>query len=94
MANAWYQSVCHHCLRYYARHPKPGAFPDEGSRHRWEACSRAVTKEDADVIALFAQTNTKAAIYDYARKNRIPEGEVWSKVRDLERRVAGELGII
>jgi hypothetical protein len=94
MQKAWYLSVSDHCLRYYAKHRNPGSFPDDGSRRRWEACQRAVTDADAEVVDLFAQRNTKAAVYRHALANGVPQGEVWAKVRDLERRVAGELGLI
>lgn len=98
MSRTFYSEFVNHCLRFYARHPRP-IFHSEADKKNWNACDSALkTFSDSDGDMLTAVYSKEDAIadnvYQIAKKNGIKQDTIWKLIGELERKVAKRRGLL
>ena len=98
MSRAFYSEYVHHCLRFYARHPKP-TFRNDADKKNWSACESALqefTGGDREMlIAIYREGNTiPDNVYKAAKSKGIKQDSIWSLLDSLEEKVAKRRGLI
>ena len=99
MAKTYYSEYVQHCMRFYARHPKPDYFRSDIDKENWQACDRAMksfTEESKDTLLyVYREADTIADnVYQIAKKKSIKQDSVWKLMGELERLVAKKRGLI
>lgn len=98
MARAFYSEYVHHCLRFYARHPKP-KFHSEADKKNWLACEDALKgfpdREREILLFVYREGDTiPDNVYEIAKQKSIKQDSVWKLVNELERKVAKRRGLL
>lgn len=99
MAKVFYSNFVRHCMRFYARHPKPNYFRTEADKKNWKSCDNALksfTDEDREILlTIYREGDTLSDnIYQFARQEGISQDPLWKLVNDLERKVAKRRGLL
>ena len=95
--NRSYSQYVAHCLRFYARYPKP---QNSGvAQTNWLACEKALRsfsiKEKAMILAIYNGRDAMAdMVYETAKAYEVPQETVWKLIKILERKVAEERGLL
>lgn len=98
MAKSHYSNYCEHCLRFYSRYKNP-VFTSESDKLSWHACKNALDKfnslDQELLLAVYREGDTIAdSIYRISKDTGIKQGYIWSKIKDLEKYIATERGLI
>ena len=98
MANTFYTQYVQHCMRFYARHPRP-IFHSEADKKNWNACESALEdftdKEKELLIALYTENDTiPDNVYKVSTENKINQDTLWSLLNKLEQKVAKRRNLI
>lgn len=98
MAKSHYSNYCEHCLRFYSRHKNP-VFASESDKLSWYACKNALDKfnplDQELLLTVYREGDTIAdSIYRISKDTGIKQGYIWSKIKNLEKYIATERGLI
>lgn len=98
MARAFYSEYVNHCLRFYARHPKPN-FHSAADKNNWSACDNALKGfSDSDremLLTIYREGDTiPDNIYQMAKERGVKQDSIWKLVNELERKVAKRRGLL
>ncbi len=98
MGKSYYSDYAAHCLRYFARFPKP-IFKRDIDEKTWLASANALknyTKEEENLILLVYRERGMLAnsVSKIAKEKNIEQGELWHLINDVERKVAIEFGLL
>lgn len=98
MARVFYSEYVNHCLRFYARHPKP-QFHSAADKNNWLACEKALesftNSEREMLLTIYREGDTIADnVYQMAKTKGIKQDSVWKLVNELERKVAKRRGLL
>ncbi len=89
----YYSDYVQHCMRFYARHPRP-KFRNDVDRANWYACDRALKGfsyiERDILLAVYREADTiPDNIYNLSlAKSSIKQDIIWELVNELERKIA------
>lgn len=94
----FYSEYVNHCLRFYARHPKP-IFHSEADKKNWAACENAFKGfndyDKAMLLIIYSEGDTLADnVYQLAKARNMNQDTIWKLIGELERKVAKRRGII
>lgn len=82
-----------HCLRFYAKYPKP-FFRHEIDKMNWDACDKAVnelTLAEKEIIVKVYKADAEdftRLIREVARDYKVPTQDVWDLISTVENKVA------
>ncbi len=99
MAKAYYSEYVNHCLKFYARTPKP-EFTDDVSKRNWESCRKVLdndfaSKDKEVLLEIYRRRDTVADnVYTVSQDFGISQGKIWKLIQKLEKRVALECGLV
>lgn len=98
MARAFYSEYVNHCLRFYARYPRP-KYHSEADKKNWRACDNSLkTFPDRErEILLFVYREGDSIpdnVYQIAKTKKIDQDSVWKLINELERKVAKKRGLL
>nr|DAS09956.1 MAG TPA: Sigma-70, region 4 [Caudoviricetes sp.] len=96
MAKTYVSDYVEHCMKFYARYKNP-IFCNEVDRINWNTCDKALSKLTSDkrelAIAIYKDVSS-TNIKSLAKQNNMTDGEMWRFVKQLERHIAKERGLI
>lgn len=104
MNRPYYSEYVRHAMRFYSRSltkfpQEPPLFKSEADANNWKAC-HIVIKDYSDkdkeiLISVYGGYDTLAdEVYKIAKKNNINQNIIWDMMKDFERNVAKERGLM
>lgn len=98
MSRAFYSEFVNHCLRFYARHPKP-SFHSAADKSNWFSCDSALKgftdSEREMLLYIYREGDTiPDNVYQIAKAKGLRQDSVWKLVNELERKVAKRRGLL
>lgn len=94
-----YTLYVRHAMRFYARYPDLKEFKSDTDKANWSACDRAAqTYPDnwQDVFKfIYGERDTLSDnVYTASKKYKVHQDVIWETIRELERKIAVERGLI
>lgn len=98
MSRTFYSEYTNHCLRFYARHPKP-TFHSDADKKNWLACDSALKSfEESDremLLTIYREGDTiPDNVYQMAKSKGIKQDSIRKLIGELERKVAKRRGLL
>lgn len=98
MSQKFYSNYVGHCLRFYARYPKP-QLETEANRLNWLACDYALQEflpnERQMLLDIYSGEKTIAEnVCNAARLYGVERKSIWNLIKHLEHTVADIRGLI
>lgn len=95
---AFYSEYVQHCMRFYARHPRP-FFHSEADKKNWNACESALKTfndyERAMLMIIYSEGDTiPDNVYQLSVKMNISQDIIWKLINELERKIAKRRNLI
>lgn len=95
---AFYSEYVNHCLRFYARHPRP-IFHSDADKKNWFACDSAfkdfTPKERDRLLSIYREGDTiPDTVYQMSKSMGMKQDTLWKLINELERKVAKRRGLI
>ena len=99
MTKKTYSDYVRHALRFYSRNLENPIFRCIADEKNWNACdtvlNRYFPKYKELLTTIYAGFDTMGDnVYEASKKYDIPQSNVWSMMKDLEKLVATERGLI
>ena len=99
MTKKYYSEYVRHALRFYARNTNETHFNNKVDKNNWYACHKAIapySDRDKDLILrVFHMHDTLADnVYEVAKLYCIDQNIIWDLLKDDERSVAQNRGLI
>ena len=94
----FYSEYVQHCMRFYARHPRP-KFHSDADKQNWLACDSALkgfSFSEVDIlITVYREGDTVPDnIYRISVERSIKQDSIWKLVNEFERKVAKRRNLI
>ena len=94
----FYSDYVQHCMRFYARHPRP-QFKSDADKHNWNACESAIktfADNERDILmAVYREGDTiPDNVYTASIYYNINQDIIWKLIKELERKVAKRRGLL
>ena len=94
-----YTPYVRHAMRFYSRYLHINEFKNETDQANWSACDRAIqgySPVDKDIlVCVYGERDTLADnVYNVSRKYGVHQDVVWEMMREFERKVAVERGLL
>lgn len=94
----FYSEYVQHCMRFYARHPRP-KFRSDADKHNWNACDSAMkgfTDKEQDILmTVYREGDTiPDNVYKVSVDRNIKQDTIWKLINELERKVAKRRNLI
>ena len=94
-----YTPYVRHAMRFYSRYPDIKEFKSETDKANWFACDRALegyTINWKDVFKfIYSERDTLADnVYNASKRYYVFQDVIWEMMRELERKIAVERGLI
>lgn len=88
----FYSEYVQHCMRFYARHPRP-KFRSDADKQNWNACDSAMkgfTDKEQDILmTVYRECDTiPDNVYEVSVDRNIKQDTIWKLINELERKVA------
>lgn len=88
----FYSEYVQHCMRFYARHPRP-KFRSDADKQNWNACDGAMkgfTDKEQDILmTVYREGDTiPDNVYKVSVDRNIKQDTIWKLINELERKVA------
>lgn len=98
MRRNYYSDYAEHCIRYYARNPRP-VFENYVQANNWSAVDKTLhyisPNNKKMVLAIFRGGDTLADnVYQYSKKNNIPQDGIWKVINHTLKTVAKKRGLL
>lgn len=99
MNRPFYSEYVRHCMRFYARNTDRPRFNSEVDEKNWCACDRAMLnfneRDTRILLRVYGWYDTLADnVYEVAKADHLDQGIIWDIIKDFERIVARERGLI
>lgn len=99
MNKQYYSDYVRHALRYYSRNLENPVFKCVANEKNWLACDTVLDKYFSKykevLIAVYQSFDTLGdSVYETANKYDIPQGKIWTMMKNLENLIAEERGLI
>lgn len=99
MSRPYYSEYVRHCLRFYARNLHNITFKTPVDRENWEACHNAISslpdKMKDILVMVYGGYDTLAdEVYNVSKKYSINQNIIWDIMKDFEKNVAKQRGLI
>lgn len=94
----FYSEYVQHCMRFYARHPRP-KFRSDADKQNWNACDNALkgfTDKERDILmTVYREGGTiPDNVYKLSVDRNIKQDTIWKLINELERKVAKRRNLI
>ena len=94
-----YTPYVRHAARFYSRYLHVKVFKSDVDRLNWEACHRAIQEyspADKDIlVCVYGERDTLGDnVYNVSRRYGVYQDVVWEMMREFERKVAVERGLV
>ncbi len=94
----FYTEYVRHCLRFYARFPKP-TFRSDVDKNNWQACNATLNlfgQEDKALIKEIYRSGDTIPdmVYKLSQTRGISQESLWQLISEIERDVAKRRGLI
>lgn len=94
----FYSEYVQHCMRFYARHPRP-KFRSDADKQNWNACDNALkgfTDKERDILlTVYREGDTiPDNVYKQSVDRNIKQDTIWKLINELERKVAKRRNLI
>ena len=94
-----YTPYVRHCMRFYSHYLHIKEFRSERDRLNWQACHRAIqgySPLDKDIlVCVYGEMDTLGDnVYNVSRRYGVHQDVVWEMMREFERKVAVERGLL
>lgn len=99
MNKPFYTDYVRHALRFYSRNLSLSIFAKHVDRENWFACHYAIngySRRDKDILVyVYGSYDTLADnVYAMAKKYSINQNIIWDMMKEFERKIAIERGLI
>ena len=99
MNRPFYSDYVRHALRFYTRNLHRTSFKSEADRTNWVACAdviRDYSMRDRDIIVtVYGEYDTLSDnVYETAKKYGIHQNIIWDMMKDVERKIAKQRGLM
>ena len=92
----FYSEYVQHCMRFYARHPRP-KFRSDADKQNWNACDSAMkgfTDKEQDILMTVYRDTIPDNVYKVSVDRNIKQDTIWKLINELERKVAKRRNLI
>lgn len=94
-----YTHYVRHAMRFYSRYLHIKEFKNETDKANWQACHKAIqaySPIDKDIlVCVYGERDTLADnVYEVSRRYGVHQNVVWEMMREFERKVAVERGLL
>ena len=94
-----YTPYVRHAMRFYSRYLHITEFKSDKDKANWYACHRAIqgySPVDKDIlVCVYGERDTLADnVYEVSKRYGIYQDVVWEMMREFERKVAVERGLL
>ncbi len=100
----YYSEFVRHCLRYYIKTLSEGKgghpiFRNEAERENWRACYQVLKDYPHNHMEIISEIYRPGdtipdKIYMLAKRNGVPQDNIWSLITTVERKVAKKRGLL
>ena len=99
MTRPFYSDYVRHALRFYSRNLQKPIFKTTTDRENWVSCDNIVREyslRDRDIlVSVYGGFDTLPDdVYESAKKHRINQNIIWDMMKDVERKIAQERGLL
>lgn len=99
MNKPFYSDYVRHAMRFYSRNLTLSSFKKEADKANWYACNDAISfysKRDKDILVyVYGSYDTLADnVYTMSKKYSINQNIIWDMMKEFERIIAEERGLI
>ena len=100
MSKCFYSDYVRHSLRFYSRNTeKPSKFKSDVDKANWLSCYGAIKnlsqKEQDILISVYSGFDTLPdEVYNASQKYKIDQNIIWDLMKDVERKIARNRGLI
>lgn len=99
MSRPSYSEYVKSAMRFYSRHLNPTAFRSEAGRKNWYACDKAIStysmRDREILVSAYGGFDSLAEnVLAAAKRYRLPQRAVWDMMKEFERKVAENRGLI
>ena len=99
MSRPFYSEYVRHCMRFYSRNLTNPMFKTEVDAKNWYACHEAIMnvsdKAKDILVSVYGGFDTLPdEVYNASRKHSINQNIIWDMMKDFERDVAKQRGLI
>lgn len=99
MNKPFYTDYIRHALRYYSRNLKITSFKKPVDQENWLACNKVISnysEKDKDILVyVYGSFDTLADnVYEISKKHHIHQNVVWDMMKEFERKIAIERGLL
>ena len=94
-----YTPYVRHAMRFYSRYLHITEFRNETDKLNWQACHRAIQgyflNEKDILVSVYGERDTLADnVYNVSKRYGVHQDVVWELMREFERKVAVERGLL
>ena len=94
----WLTKYVQHCMRFYARHPRP-KFHSDADKQNWYACENALrgfTDSERDILLFVYREGDTIPdnVYRASVDRNIKQDTIWKLINELERKIAKRRNLI
>lgn len=94
-----YTAYVRHAMRFYASYPNTKVFRSESDRANWQACHRALRAyppiSQQILMYVYGERDTLGDnVYNASKLHSVHQDTVWEMMREFERRIAMERGLL
>lgn len=100
MSKTFYSDYVRHSLRFYSRNiEKPAKFKSEVDKANWLSCYVTIKKypiiKQAILISVYSGFDTLAdEVFNASKKYNIDQNHIWDLMKEVERKIARNRGLI
>lgn len=99
MSRPFYSEYVRHCMRFYARNLTNPTFKTHVDKMNWEACHAEIMclsdKTKDILVTVYGGFDTLPdEVYNASRKYSMNQNIIWDMMKDFERAVAKQRGLI
>lgn len=99
MNKPFYTDYVRHALRFYSRNLTLSSFKKEADKENWIACNDVISHysdRDKDILVyVYGSYDTLADnVYAMSKKYSINQNIIWDKMKEFEREIAEERGLV
>ena len=99
MNKPFYSDYVRHCLRFYSRNLHPIGFKSTVDRNNWRACADIIisySDRDRDILTMVygGRDTLSDNVYEVAKKYSMNQAIIWDMMKDVERKIARERGLV
>ena len=99
MNKPYYSDYVRHALRFYTRNLALTVFKNKADENNWVSCHKifiTYSNRDKDILAyIYSGYDTLADnVYEASLKHNLNQNIIWDMIKDFERKIARERGLL